>query len=439
MFHFVTRDPSYQQWSTLIYVMLGRLMLLIVLLLLLTLVMHFNPEDNSFYVFVAVTFVVTIAYAVWLRRDRTTKLNTSYQFSLDVLIVTGLVHFTGGINSQLGLLYPLVILSAGIVVSGRLALKMTMLATFLYATLILLEMSGVLEYRGPSPFPYTNPSQVFQMMMLRVLILVLFAAASSYLADRCFFQDKQLERLQLIATSTLDNVAVPLIAAYRNGQIMTANPAALRMLGCERETITGQSLLEFFPDATPDIGSEEDAKELWQMQRADGSSFPASFQTSRGTFPAVVVGSLADGNPEVELYLVAIRDMSDLLRAREDHNGGEQRVALGVVTEMAHVVRNPLTAIRGAGELLNVSVNTMFQNAREIRENDWQAVKSMCQIIFEQTQELDQKVGAFLESAAHNPDWLMKTLKDAEAWTAKVHPSAFHTQGEPAHGPDTDC
>ena len=431
----ISNDPRAGKWSALLYVMLGRLLMLLVMLATVVAVFHFKADDSAFFIFVSLAFLITIPYALWLRHEESISRSLDHQFVVDAVLITGFIHFTGGIDSQLSLLYPLIILGAGIVASGRLALQVSLLSIFFYATLILLEMSGILIYRGTGPFPYSQPTEVFQVLMLRILIFAMFAAASSYLADRCFIQDKQLQRLRVIANSILDNVGVPLIAVYEDGQVMLGNPAAAEMLDIDKDDFKGRQFGEFFPKDPPSLGNPADAKKLWKMKRRDGSLISVTFEATKGNFPAAVIGSLAENISGVDLYIVAVRDMTDMLAEQDQTRLTErQRTAVDMVTEMAHVVRNPLTAIKGAGELLDAAVNTMFKKSKQLTEEDWKTVRSMCEVIFEQTRELDDKVGYFMKCADQDTDELMKLVANADIWASKITKSgvakhADHTSG----------
>lgn len=412
-------DAGANRWTLMVYAMAARLALIMILLVLAA-VMASPAPDSGFYAFIGLTFLISIPYALWLREDRTVHASALYQFAVDTVIVTGLVHFTGGIDSQLSLLYPLVILAAGIVVNGRLALKVAILAVFLYATLVILEMSGAMVYRGDGPFPYGDPSRVLQMLMLRVFIFVLFAAASSYLADKCFFQARQLEHFRTIAAAILDSVAIPLLTVRGDGRIVTANRAAADILGESTEAIDGTDFTAHFPDSVPALDSAADARQIWTMQRRDGTRFPMAFQASKGDFEGTVLGTRAPESRDGSLYVVALRDVTGLINQTQGRQEVSQQVAAGMIAEMAHVVRNPLTAIRGAGEILNSAVDSMFTKADNMSEQDWQAVKSMSELIFQEIKQLDEKVEFFLECAADNPERLNELIADAETWRTKV-------------------
>lgn len=440
MLGIITKDPRAGRWQTLACVMLARLLLLLAVLTLLTVIRRANLPDPSVYLFFGVAFGVTIAYAWWLRHDETVRRSSRYQFAVDVFIISGLVHFTGGAESQLSLLYPLVILAAAVVVSGALARQVAILSVLLYLIVILLEMSGVLPYTGPDPSPYLAPETVVQGVALRVLIFVLFTAASSYLADRVLLQDRQLERLQLVADSILDNVSVPLVAVRADGVITQANPAAADLLGLQTADLRGRRFADFFPAAEPPLAGPAPAR-VWEMRRPDGTTAPVSIQTSPRNFALPLAGTPTDD--DAGLRLVALRDLSDLLDAQNrSHEAGQRTGAAGAIAEMVDAVRNPLTAIRGAGELLATSMDTVLGRAREITGPDWQAAKAMCEVICEQTRELDRKVEQLLVSARTDPDELGRIARQGGEWAGRILPAdpadpSARTGGAPRPEPPT--
>ena len=412
--------PFLKDWAHLVYAMLARLLLLAAILLVLAALDSFRTRGIAQYIFVAACFATTIPYAFWLRREETTRRSAVYQFVVDVLIITGLIHFTGGINSQLNVLYPLVIIAAGVVVSGHLAVRIAMLSMFLYTTVILLETGGVLEHQGDWG-PYVSAAKTVQTLGLRILIFALFTAAISYLADRCFYADRQMERLRMIANSIVDNVNIPLMAVYGDGQILLANPAAQRMLEAEAPELTKHRFQDFFEGTAPDLTDVQSDHQIWWMQKGDGSTFPVTFEASHDSFPAIVVDSLADRDQNVQLYLVALHDMTEIL-AQQNRAGTESgnQVAADMITEMVHVVRNPLTAIKGAGQLLDAAVDDMFRNTGQMTEEDWQSIKAMCRIIYDQTQQLDEKVRELLACAAEEPDKLTERFPEANKWRLRI-------------------
>ncbi len=419
----IRRDQLARKHLPLVYVMLGRLLLLGLLLML---IMVFSPHPvnlQSVSLFMAITFVLAILYALWLQRADTVKQGALYQFTVDVFIITGLVHFTGGIGSSLVLLYPLLILVAGIVVSGRLAIRVALLAVCLYSLLMILEITGTLPYQGPEPSPYAFPAQAIQTGLMQILLFSFFAAASSYLADRYLYQNRQLHRLRDMAKSTLSSVSVPLLAVQRpGGLIRLANRAACHVLQKKAGELEGRPFDDFFAGPSPPLEeSDREDQHVWWMNKADGAKFPASFEISGGSLSGALLNIFEDGQEQGEVCLVAFRDMTRVMAREEDIRNTEKTdTAVGMVTEMAHVVRNPLTAIRGASELINAAVEAALARQQQITEAEFLTLKSMCEVIFDQTRELDNKVQDFMNYAAHDRKKLLDLISNANLWGKRV-------------------
>jgi len=406
--------------SPLIYVMLGRVLFLALLLITIAMLIHFKGNDPAFYVFMATAFAITILYSFWLRQEELIRYAAPYQFIVDVLLITGLIHFTGGINSELVLLYPLLILVTGIVVSGKMAIQVSVLSIVAYATLITLEFFEVLHYRGMPPFPYADVAEVSQVVMLRILIFALFAAATGYLADTCLLQNRQLQRLRTLATSIIDNVRVPLLVVFETGRIMMVNPAFAEMLQTKKEELAGKDFRELFVNQVPSLTDEESSRFLWQMKKGNGGTVPVTFQATKSNFPASALGLFAESGEGTTLYMVAVREMPSVVNDPESQVDSRKQTAASTVTEMAHIMKNPLTAIRGAGELLNNAVDTIFEQSNQITETDWQTVRDMVELISEQSTELDEKMKYFLNCAANDSEELEELLKNAEEWSKKI-------------------
>jgi len=416
------RTPGAKRWPALIYVMIGRLVLLTILLVAGTALK--GTDDVSFYAFVGLAFVCTIPFSLWLRGNPRTQSGAMSHFVIDVMIVTGIVHYTGGASSQMCLLYPLVILAAGIVVSGRLAVHTAVLSMLLYATLIALELQGALIYRGPSPSPYDHASLVVQHTILRLVMFGFFAAASSYLSNRCGQHTRQLQRLRLIVDFVFDNVSTALLAVERDGRIVLANSAASKLLDIPPESVEKHTLMDFFHDEPPSLDDAAATTRVWRMRRLDGSTFPGAFEASLASFP---VGPHAEDGAveEKERYVIALRDMTQALQLQEKANESIRlQTAVDMATEVAHWVRNPLTAIKVADELVASVLAGGSAEDVDFSNEDLDLVSAMCQIIAQETQRLENRVNSFLNCAdQEDRTRLLDVICEAKQWSKRVRPA----------------
>ncbi len=402
--------------SVLVRVMLGRLVLLGALLAGLTAL----AAGRSFglYAVIAVAFLVTIPYATWLRNVETMRQSAENQFLLDVLIITGIIHFTGGIESDLCLLYPLVILAAGIVISGDLAFRVALFTVLVYATLTILEIGGVLPFPPGSAVPDVTAQAAIQTLMMRVLFFLFFAAAASFISDRVLVQDRELRRLRSVGQVLFNEVSVPLLA-YLPGtrRVVLANEAAAGLLGASAESLHGSSIDSFFGQAVPDPASvPAPAPRIWEMRRHDGTPFPALVESSTSHLPPSLTSTFAGTTGAEALAVLAFHDVSELLGENETTR---LRRTAGILAELAHSVGNPVAALRGAGDVLEKTARLMARGGK-VTVQDLALIQSMCAVIGEEARKLDDKVAFFLELAGSNPEQLRELIEQAEFWAEKL-------------------
>jgi len=410
------------QNKILLYIMLGRLVILGIVLTLLVTIPEFKIDLANVSVFMAITFLLSLAYALWMRFGWSTGDFALYQFTIDVFILTGMIHFTGGIESSFSLIYPLIILAAGTVVSGIMAIKVTILAIILHVSLIILEANKILPYRGISPDPYQNLAQVTQITLMQVLILIFFAAVSNYLASRFFLQAKQLERLRSIAETTISSANIPLLAVDRvKDTIKMANLSACQTLDKTKEELENSPFSQLFSKASLTMDDITNEQTVYWMTKGSGENIPVSLEFSRNNLSGNVLSMVQEEAGENEVNLVAFRDLSTILSKGEELATNDRtNTAANMINEMVHVVRNPLTAIRGAGELINSAVEEALSRRQQINEDDFQNLKSMCEIIYNESQELDQKIKDFVEHTSNDKEKLKKLIEQADLWNPNI-------------------
>ena len=105
-------------------------------------------HPTAFSFFIVALYLLTIVYALILRRIREESklvLFAYMQIFIDVIAETVLLYMTGGIGSMFSLMFPLSILSAGIVLSSRACYLIATLSSILYAGLLDLQLYNILK------------------------------------------------------------------------------------------------------------------------------------------------------------------------------------------------------------------------------------------------------------------------------------------------------
>ncbi len=393
-------------------VLLVRLALLVGLLLVLGLLL---PGDSmAFYAFMAFAYIISIPYALWSRDRKQLAQFLPLQFAVDLIVVTGVVYFTGGISSDLSLLYPLIILSAGVVTTPRHAVEITALGALVYVTLIVLMKQGALVPYGP-PLDYGGWPTVVRTLALRVLVFACFGAASAYVSQRCQYADTKARKYRDLVEIIFRNVRAGLMLLDQEGRVLMVNRSACHLFSQDEEDLIGRPVGEL--PGSGRINLDETAtgeSEPCRFKRRDGSLFPVSYEVSKLTVPAEIVPGFS-GRGTVDVHILGFSDISRLMEMKEQVDRAERvRAAVELAGEIAHDIRNPLAAVSGAAQLLQ-------QVERRAAAGDAEAVAALpaerargYSIIVSESARLDRTIERFINYTRFSPETLTEHLRSAD-------------------------
>jgi two-component system sensor histidine kinase PilS (NtrC family) len=327
--------------------------------------LNLGAHQLDFFRFVAATYLVLgIALHAVLRnlRDYFNEQLTLHA-GLDVLAITLLMYASGGIRSGLGVMLLIALTGAAIVAPRRLNLLYASLATI---ALLLEHGYWVLVHDAPEA-SYLQPG---------LLAIGCFATASvtGWLSQRVAANERlarqrgrelatQTRVSQLVIADMQDGVAV----LDRDGRVVQHNPQAQRLLATA--PLIGADVTRILPGFA---GS-------WAAWRSRGLARGAAGEIEvRGREIGL---RLLETGTEEEYSLLFIEDTT---RSREQAQQ-LKLAALGRLTaNIAHEIRNPLSAISHAAELLD----------EEKRGEDRQR---LTRIIHDNTLRLDRLVNDVLQ------------------------------------------
>ena len=290
------------------------------------------------------------------------NLQLSAHVTLDIIAITLLMYASGGLRSGLGVMLLIALTGAALVAPRRLSLLYSALAAI---ALLLEQTYWVLKFDAPEA-NYLQPA---------LLAIGGFAGAGvvGWLAQRVAANDRlarergraldtQLRVNQLVIADMQDGVLV----LDRDGRVAQHNPQAQRLLGAG--ALQGVELARLLPG----FG------ERWRAWGAGDASAARSELDLRGRGLRLRLMETGAGE---QLSLLFIEDTT---RSREE----AQRLklaALGRLTaNIAHEIRNPLSAISHAAELLD----------EEHRERER---GRLTRIIHDNTQRLERLVSDVLQ------------------------------------------
>ncbi|MBU4305041.1 MAG: GHKL domain-containing protein [Candidatus Omnitrophica bacterium] len=157
----------------------------------------FGLGRTPVYFLISAVYVLTIVYSLLLLAKVRHPVFFYTQIIIDIIIETMLVHYTGGIDSVLGMLFPLSIIAASIMITPRAAVITAFLGSAFYSAIVTLEFfnfpylpsAGLLEYARES-------SYVFSLLYFRVTVFCIIGFLSAYIAEQLNKKDKVVLSLQ---------------------------------------------------------------------------------------------------------------------------------------------------------------------------------------------------------------------------------------------------
>jgi two-component system, NtrC family, sensor histidine kinase PilS len=288
-------------------------------------------------------------YVVLLNYWQEHRVQATLQILTDLVFVSFVVHETGGWDSSLNFLYPLVIIVACILLPRVWARLIAALAFILYGTVLELNYYGVVQ-----SYCITHPG----LKALEATIFVnLFAfLAVAYLAGLLAAKLRQarvqlkdasgaLENLQALHENIIQSISSGLITTGLDGRITLVNNAAQKMLVRTPDQLLQTPVRDLFLDPLPTAESEQTHGEV----RLD---IPGKF---RKTF-RVRVAALSVGEGSVFGYVYALDDLTEIRRLEREVRVQDRLAAVGrLAAAIAHEIRNPLTSIAGSVSMLSGS------------------------------------------------------------------------------------
>ena len=327
-----------------------RILILTVLLAIELAVIRLTPSPlpvMPFLTGMVLWFVLSLFFLFLLTVWNEHRLQAMLQVLSDLAMVTLIVHLTGGIDSSLNFLYPLVIIVACMLLPRAWGYLSAALAFILFGTVLELDFYGII----PS-FASTHP----KLKALQVVIFVnLFAyIAIAYLAGLLVAKLRQadvklkdasgaLENLQALHENIVQSMSEGVITTGLDGRITLVNRAAQQLLGISEAELRGRSVGDLFLDPLPHFG----------LGRGDGEVRYIAANGFRKTF-RVMVSSLNVNEPESLGFVYTFDDLTEVRRLEREVRMQDRLAAVGrLAAAIAHEIRNPLTSIAGSVSMLS--------------------------------------------------------------------------------------
>ena len=287
--------------------------------------------------------LATVASAMWVEiyRRPTGRRFLLGQFAVDLLLVTAVVHVTGGWSSQFAALYILVIAVAALLLSVKDGLLVAVVACALYTM-------DVLVFREATPH-----LTVWVQLAVFVVVSLGSGGIAARLREAGAGRDAlaaQLVKVQLEAADILRSIQSGILTVDGDGRLLYANPAASELLGIPLRERTGRPLLPMLASVAPELTDvlTRTVRESLPRSRAEGVIHRDGRRVLVG-----LTTTFAQRDGVGRTATAIFQDISDSKRLQALHVRTERLQAVAELSaSLAHEIKNPLASIRSATEQL---------------------------------------------------------------------------------------
>lgn len=360
---------------------IGRL-LVIFLLLVASWIWHSGTLKLSFENFPQGLFLVflisvglTIVYFFVLRLSKNFAWQIRIQFFLDALLITWLVWRSGDLTSPYITLYIVLISVSSIFLKAHETLLTAAVCVFLFTSLSALSAASIIQ----SPNAAFDPSKSVQIIAFHIVAFLVVGMLASRLSERQASGEqlketaKTLADLQLLHERIIESIRSGLITTDLDGNIYTFNAAASEITGYQSKEMLGKPISVLLGDMERAIALSIETTETGEQQ----PRFEADLMTPEGFVVRVGYGisPLFSEDGEASGLIVTFQDLTEIRSMEENIRRKDRLAAVGrVAAGLAHEIRNPLGAMRGAIQVLESTTqpNTTQAGLMEIilRESD---------------------------------------------------------------------
>jgi two-component system sensor histidine kinase PilS (NtrC family) len=321
-----------------------------------------SPFGRFVFALLATTYVATLAYALGLSRIQDPVRFADVQIGVDLVLVTLLIHATGGAQSGYTFLYLVDVVAVSLLPKRFSPGNVAAASALLFVGISLLGYLRILPpITGQTVFPWdlTLEELVFRLVVYLAGVVSVAALGMSLYArtrearERLARHERIAGDLASLHQNTIRCLSSGLVTTTQDGSITSMNDAACEILGIRPPAPLGQRLEGLIPGMAAVMAADLSLGRVIRQEvdavHADGS--PRCLGVS--------ATPLSDHTGRTVGRVIHFQDLTELRSMEVAVRRSERLAGIGrLAANIAHEIRNPLASISGSVEVLRKQPGT---------------------------------------------------------------------------------
>jgi len=274
------------------------------------------------------------------------------QVSFDIIIASAVIYVTGGMSSPFIFFYALIIIFANIMLTRNAGYVAATSSAALYLIIVLYQLhqeySFSIKEFPLSPIVLEDKELTYAFFKIAGFLFV--AMLSGYLSERMRLTRKELREskenlviLENLHENILQNLISGVITLDLQRRLISINKTALEILGITSvDKVMGKELNNLIPMLSIEKSLTKRSEESLHST-TDGRHLTLEFSSS----------ILKNSEGETGGYIIIFQDITEVKELEKRLRASEKMALMGqLAAGLAHEIRNPLSSISGAIEVL---------------------------------------------------------------------------------------
>ena len=309
--------------------------------------------------FALLVWILSVVYlALWKYGDRPGQLY-NLQFYFDLVLISVLIYFSGGINSVFSPFYLLIIVYASLLRHQKGGILALALSTVSYLAIVHLHYLESLSGAGLIE-PYRP---VLYRVSLNMLAFAAVAILGIYLSERLQTARQELGAAKVLHQHIVDSIRTGILTLDQKGRITSLNQTAQVICGHRQQEVLLRPLSKIFPQFILETLLTSDLQATSRALRMESWIHNGKNQS---LFLGMSFSPLLSQNEKLG-YIVSFQDLTEIRKREEEVQLKEKMAAIGQISaDLAHEIRNPLGSLSGSIQILKSELKLSQEKRRLI-------------------------------------------------------------------------